>query len=159
MDYTILLSSLTVGFCPPPTPVKSALYALACVLEIQLCKTTHRETVHTPEDKASNANGSQAGRRGAPNFCSSQHTGRRLISATGKASENMACLIKTGEKVFVCECVRVGCVQNAAGFSLYSSLWSPRKVSLLASLLSPEEQRSNENHLAINWSLEGPMNG
>lgn len=28
-----------------------------------------------------------------------------------------------------------------------------------ASPLSPEEQGSNENHLVINWSLEGPMNG
>lgn len=42
--------------------------------------------------------------------------------------------------------------------SFSAPLWSPRKVSL-PPFLSPEQQKSNENHLVINGSLEGPMNG
>lgn len=53
------------------------------------------------------------------------------------------------------QCTHMRVCAESFRAALYSPLWSPQKVFLL----SPEEQRSNENHLVINWSLEGPMNG
>lgn len=70
MDYTILLRSLRVEFCFPPL-VKSTLYVLACIPQIKLCKTTHRETLHMPEDKGVQCKCFPDMKKGAPKFCGS----------------------------------------------------------------------------------------
>lgn len=102
INYTIVL--------PPPIQsihVKSAQYVLACVLEIKLCKTNYRETLHMPEDNASNANASQTWTKGLPVFVARSVLAGDWFALTGRIWKHpecwhdWLCLVRKCMSVFV----------------------------------------------------------
>lgn len=91
----------------PSIPVKSAQHVLACILEIKLCKTNYRETLHMPEDNASNANASQTWRKGLPVFVARSVLAGDRVALTGRIWKHpecwhdWLCLVRKCMSVFV----------------------------------------------------------
>lgn len=142
MDYTFPFSSLKVEFCFP-SPVKSALCALACILEIQFCKTTQRETLHMPERKASNANVSQTWEKELPNSVACSILAGDWFALRGviwKHAERWHCWLRLVRKCSLCLCVflsELGYIGDVCANSLAcnANMWAClQKVSALHSI-------------------------